>query len=124
MRTHAWQQRVMDFEFIFAARKSFWHRLSADSSSQLKWGLPATRNKATSCEAIRPAALDTSSLVYTAWDLGSPLDTVTWYFQLVGAEIRFSDCESSRFDSSSTSGSRASQGLSLWQPPRPNVRVR
>ena len=23
----AWQQRVMDFEFIFAARKSLWHRL-------------------------------------------------------------------------------------------------
>ena len=45
MRTHAWQQGVIDFEFIFAARKSLWHRLSADSSSQLKWGLPATRNK-------------------------------------------------------------------------------
>ena len=46
MRSNAWQQRVMDVEFIFAARKSLWHRLSADSSSQLKWGLPATRNKA------------------------------------------------------------------------------
>ena len=45
MRSNAWQQRVMDVEFIFAARKSLWHRLSADSSSQLKWGLPATRNK-------------------------------------------------------------------------------
>jgi hypothetical protein len=38
--------------------------------------------------AIRPAVVDTFSLVHTAWDLGSPLNTVTWYFQLIGAEIR------------------------------------
>jgi hypothetical protein len=44
--------------------------------------------------AIRPAVMDTSSLVHTAWDLGSPLNTVTWYFQLVGAEIRVIDCDS------------------------------
>ena len=30
---------------------------------------------------------DTSSLVHTAWDPGSPLNTVTWYFQIVAAEI-------------------------------------
>ena len=44
--------------------------------------------------AIRPAVMDTSSLVHTAWDIGSPLNTVTWYFQLVGAEIRVIDCDS------------------------------
>jgi hypothetical protein len=44
--------------------------------------------------AIRPAVVDTSSLVHTAWDLGSPINTVTWYFQLVGAEIRVIDCDS------------------------------
>ena len=43
--------------------------------------------------AIRPAVVDTSALVHTAWDLGSPLNTVTWYFQLVGAEIRVIDCD-------------------------------
>ena len=40
-----------------------------------------------------PAVVDISSLVHTAWDLGSPLNTVTWYFQLVGAEIRVIDCD-------------------------------
>jgi hypothetical protein len=44
--------------------------------------------------AIRPAVVDTSALVHTAWDLGTPLNTVTWYFQLVGAEIRVIDCDS------------------------------
>ena len=46
------------------------------------------------CGAIRPAVVDTSSLVQTAWDLGSPLNTVTWYFQLIGAEMRVIDCDS------------------------------
>jgi hypothetical protein len=46
------------------------------------------------CGAIRPAVVDTASLVHTAWDLGSPLNTVTWYFQLVGAEVRVIDCDS------------------------------
>jgi hypothetical protein len=45
------------------------------------------------CGAIRTAVVDTSALVHTAWDLGSPLNTVTWYFQLVGAEIRVIDCD-------------------------------
>jgi hypothetical protein len=44
--------------------------------------------------AIRQAVVDTSSLVHTAWDLGSPLNTVTWYFQIVAAEIRVIDCDS------------------------------
>jgi hypothetical protein len=44
--------------------------------------------------AIRPAVVDISALVHTTWDLGSPLNTVTWYLQLVGAEIRVIDCDS------------------------------
>ena len=44
--------------------------------------------------AIRPAVVDNSSLVHTAWDLGSPLNTVVAYFQIVGAEIRVIDCAS------------------------------
>ena len=32
--------------------------------------------------------------VHTAWDLGSPLNTVTWFFQIVGAEIRVIECDS------------------------------
>ena len=38
--------------------------------------------------------MDNSALVHTAWDLGSPLNTVTWFFQIVGAEIRVIDCDS------------------------------
>ena len=44
--------------------------------------------------AIRPAVVDTSALVHTAWDLGSPLNTVVTYFQIIGAEIRVIDCDS------------------------------
>ena len=44
--------------------------------------------------AIRPAVVDNSSLVHTAWDLGSPLNTIVTYFQIVGAEIRMIDCDS------------------------------
>ena len=43
---------------------------------------------------MRPAVVDTFSLVHTAWDLDSPINSVTWYFQLVGAEIRVIDCDS------------------------------
>jgi len=32
--------------------------------------------------------------VHTCWDLGSPVNTVTWYFQIVGPEIRVIDCDS------------------------------
>ena len=42
---------------------------------------------------IRPAAVDRNFLVHTAWDLGSPINTVTWYFQLVGPEIRIIDLD-------------------------------
>ena len=44
--------------------------------------------------AIRPAVVDTSALVHSAWDLGSPLNTVVTYFQIIGAEIRVIDCDS------------------------------
>ena len=44
--------------------------------------------------AIRPADVDRSALVHTAWDLGSPLNTVVTYFQIVRAEIRVIDCDS------------------------------
>jgi hypothetical protein len=45
------------------------------------------------CGAIRPAVVDKSALVHTSWDLGSPINTVVWYFQIVGAEIRLIDCD-------------------------------
>ena len=38
--------------------------------------------------------MDNSALVHTAWDLGSPLNTATWFFQIVGPEIRIVDCDS------------------------------
>jgi hypothetical protein len=44
--------------------------------------------------AIRSAEVDTVALVHTAWDLGAPLNVVTWYFQLVGTEIRVIYCDS------------------------------
>jgi len=44
--------------------------------------------------AIRPWIVDNSSLTHTCWDLGSPINTVLWYFQLVGTdEIRVVDCD-------------------------------
>lgn len=33
------------------------------------------------------------SPIYTAWDLGSPLNTVVWYFQIVGHSIRIVACD-------------------------------
>ena len=44
--------------------------------------------------AIQRAEVDNSALVHTAWDLGSPLNTATWFFQIVGPEIRIVDCDS------------------------------
>lgn len=38
-------------------------------------------------------AVDRSMLVHTCWDLGSPINSVTWYFQLVGGEIRVVDID-------------------------------
>jgi hypothetical protein len=43
--------------------------------------------------SVRPAAVDRNFLVHTCWDLGSPVNTVTWYFQLVGEEIRVIDLD-------------------------------
>lgn len=37
--------------------------------------------------------VDKSSLVHTAWDLGAPINTVTWYFQLVAGEVRVVDVD-------------------------------
>jgi hypothetical protein len=44
--------------------------------------------------AISAFKYDNSSLVHTAWDLGSPVNTVVWYFQVIGGnEIRVIDCD-------------------------------
>ena len=44
--------------------------------------------------AIKPWIVDHSALTYTAWDLGSPVNTVVWYFQLGPfGEIRVIDCD-------------------------------
>lgn len=37
--------------------------------------------------------VDGSNLVHTSWDLGSPENTVVWYWQIVGREIRVIDCD-------------------------------
>lgn len=37
--------------------------------------------------------VDESRLVHTAWDLGSPTNTITWYFQDLGHEIRIVDVD-------------------------------
>lgn len=44
--------------------------------------------------AISHGPHDNSALVHTSWDLGSPMNTVTWYFQLIGQEVRVIDCDS------------------------------
>jgi hypothetical protein len=44
--------------------------------------------------AISALKHDNSSLVHTAWDLGSPVNTVVWYFQVIkGNEVRVIDCD-------------------------------
>ena len=44
--------------------------------------------------AIKPWIVDHSALVHTAWDLGSPVNTAVWYFQLGPmGEIRVIDCD-------------------------------
>jgi hypothetical protein len=44
--------------------------------------------------AISAFRADNSSVVHTAWDLGSPVNTVVWYFQVIkGNEIRVIDCD-------------------------------
>ncbi len=42
---------------------------------------------------IAPFAVDGNSLVHTSWDLGAPANTVVWYWQAVGREIRIIDCD-------------------------------
>ena len=42
---------------------------------------------------ICPFPIDGSNFVNTSWDLGSPENTVVWYWQIVGREIRFIDCD-------------------------------
>jgi len=42
---------------------------------------------------IRESAVSQESLVHTFWDLGSPVNTVVWYGQFVGPEIRIVDCD-------------------------------
>lgn len=44
-------------------------------------------------DRITTMPIDGQSPVYTAWDLGSPMNTVVWYFQLVGRMIRLIDCD-------------------------------
>jgi hypothetical protein len=43
--------------------------------------------------AVRPGVVDRTLLVHTSWDLGSPINTVTWYFQIIGQEIRVIDLD-------------------------------
>lgn len=42
---------------------------------------------------ICPMPVDGSNVVNTSWDLGSPANTVVWYWQIVGREIRIIDCD-------------------------------
>src|SRR5215210_7016944 len=43
--------------------------------------------------AIVPSQVDHTALVHTFWELGSPVNTVTWYAQIVGSEIRVIDVD-------------------------------
>jgi hypothetical protein len=43
--------------------------------------------------AISQHRIDESALVHTSWDLGSPVNVVTWYWQTIGNEIRVIDCD-------------------------------
>ncbi len=43
--------------------------------------------------AIVRSEIDRSALIHTFWDLGSPVNTVCWYVQLVGSEIRVVDVD-------------------------------
>ena len=43
--------------------------------------------------AIRPWKVDRSALVRTCWDLGSPINTCVWFFQVVAGEIRVIDID-------------------------------
>ena len=43
--------------------------------------------------AIRAWKVDRSALVHTCWDLGSPINTCVWYFQVAAGEIRVIDLD-------------------------------
>jgi hypothetical protein len=43
--------------------------------------------------AIRSWKVDRSALVHTCWDLGSPVNTCVWFFQVVAGEIRVIDLD-------------------------------
>ena len=42
---------------------------------------------------IAPMPVAGDALVHTSWDLGAPQNTVVWYWQVVGREIRIIDCD-------------------------------
>ena len=62
---------------------------------------------------ILPFGIDKSALVHTAWDLGAPANTVTWYFQLVAGEIRVIDVD---IDLNLTAVERVARMLSKGYP--------
>lgn len=62
---------------------------------------------------ILPFPVDKSALVHTSWDLGAPVNTVTWYFQLVAGEIRVVDVD---LDLSITATERVARILSKGYP--------
>lgn len=49
--------------------------------------------KARASGRIAAMPIDGTSPVHTAWDLGSPRNTVVWYFQTVGRMIRILSCD-------------------------------
>lgn len=44
-------------------------------------------------QRVCPFAADGNTLVNTSWDLGAPANTVVWYWQVVGRELRIVDCD-------------------------------
>ncbi len=42
---------------------------------------------------VAPMPVDGTAPIHTAWDLGSPRNTVVWYFQTVGRMIRLLGCD-------------------------------
>jgi phage terminase large subunit len=53
----------------------------------------AAIDRARSEGRITSFPIDGSSLVHTSWDLGAPQNTVVWYWQIVGREVRIIDCD-------------------------------
>lgn len=42
---------------------------------------------------VAPMPIDPHALVHTVWDLGAPMQTVVWYFQVIGRYLRFVDVD-------------------------------